>query len=101
MAEAYVFVTMKVTDMDKYQEYMDAAPAAVKAFGGEHVVRGGRYETLEGEFAPARIAIVRFPSYERARAWYDSEAYRAARAKRAGATEYFNLTLVEGVAAPV
>ena len=100
MPEAYVFVTMKATDMDKYKEYMAAAPAAVKAFGGEYVVRGGRYETLEGEFAPARIAIVRFPSYEQAKAWYDSQAYRAARAKRAGTTEYFNLTIVEGVAAP-
>jgi uncharacterized protein (DUF1330 family) len=86
MPEAYVFVTMKVTDMDKYKEYMAAAPAAVKAFGGE--------------YAPARIAIVRFPSYEQAKAWYDSQAYRAARAKRAGTTEYFNLTIVEGVAAP-
>ena len=97
MPEAYVFVTMKVNDMDKYKEYMAAAPAAVKAFGGEYVVRGGRYETVEGEFAPNRIAMLKFPSFEQAKAWYDSEQYRAARAKRAGTTEYFNMTIVEGV----
>ena len=32
---------------------------------------------------------------------YDSEAYTAARALRAGATEMFNMVLVEGVDAPV
>jgi uncharacterized protein (DUF1330 family) len=101
MPEAYVFVTMKVKDAEKYKEYMAAAPAAVKAFGGEYVVRGGRYETVEGDFAPARIAMLKFPSFEQAKAWYDSEQYRAARAKRAGTTEYFNMTIVEGVAAPV
>ncbi len=101
MPEAYVFVTMKVNDAEKYKAYMAAAPAAVKAFGGEYVVRGGRYETVEGDFAPARIAMLKFPSFEQAKAWYDSEQYRAARAKRAGTTEYFNMTIVEGVAAPV
>jgi len=97
MAPAFVFVTMKVIDADKYKEYMAAAPAAVKAFGGEYVVRGGRYETVEGDFAPARIAMLKFPSFEQAKAWYDSEQYRAARAKRVGTTEYFNMTIVEGV----
>lgn len=97
MAPAFVFVTMKVNDADKYKEYMAAAPAAVKAFGGEYVVRGGRYETVEGDFAPTRIAMLRFPSFEQAKAWYDSEQYRAARAKRVGTTEYFNMTIVEGV----
>jgi uncharacterized protein (DUF1330 family) len=101
MPEAYVFVTMKVNDMEKYKEYMATAPTAVKAFGGEYVVRGGRYETVEGEFAPARIAILKFPSFETAKTFYDSEQYRAARAKRAGTTEYFNMTIVEGVGAPV
>jgi uncharacterized protein (DUF1330 family) len=97
MPEAYVFVTMKIDDMARYKEYVAAAPAAVAAFGGEYVVRGGRYETVEGDFAPARIAMLRFPSFEQAKAWYDSEAYGAARARRAGTTAYFNMTIVEGV----
>jgi uncharacterized protein (DUF1330 family) len=40
--------------------------------------------------------VLKFPSVERARAWYDGEQYRAARARRAGATEYFNMVVVEG-----
>ncbi len=98
---AYVIVDMKVSDPEQYKQYMASAPAAVAAAGGEYLVRGGRHEALEGVWQPSRIAMLRFPSYEGAKAFYDDEMYRAARAKRAGATEFFNMVLVEGVAAPV
>ena len=100
-APGYLIVEMHITDMEQYKQYMAAAPAAVKAFGGEYLVRGGRHETLEGDWQPHRVALLRFPSFEQAKAFYDSEMYRLARAKRDGATEFFNLILVEGVAAPV
>jgi uncharacterized protein (DUF1330 family) len=101
MASAYIIVDMKVTDPEQYKQYMAVAPDAVKAAGGEYLVRGGRFEALEGNWQPARIAMLRFPSYEKAKAFYDDELYRAARAKRAGTTEFFNMVLVEGVSAPV
>jgi len=101
MAPAYIIVDMLITDMDQYRQYMAAAPAAVAAAGGEYLVRGGRFEVLEGSWEPARIAMLRFPSYEKAKAFYDGEQYRQARAKRAGATQFFNLILVEGVDATV
>ncbi len=101
MAFGYVVVDMQISDLDQYKQYMAAAPAAVAAFGGEYLVRGGQFEPLEGDWQPARMAMLRFPSYAQAKAFYDSEQYRAARAKRAGATEFFNMVLVEGVAAPV
>ena len=98
---AYIIVDMQITDMAQYQQYMAVAPAAVAAAGGEYLVRGGRFETLEGQWQPSRIAMLRFPSFDAAKAFYDDEMYRAARAKRLGATEFFNMVLVEGVAAPV
>jgi len=98
---AYLIVEMHITDPERYKAYMEAAPAAVKAAGGEYLVRGGRHEALEGDWQPRRVAMLRFPSYELAKAFYDGEGYRAARAKRVGTTEYFNMVLVEGVAAPV
>ena len=101
MPNAYIIVDMKITDMDQYKQYMAVAPAAVAAAGGEYLVRGGRCETLEGSWQPARVAMLRFPSYEQAKAFYDGEMYRAARAKREGTTEFFNMVLAEGVAAPV
>jgi uncharacterized protein (DUF1330 family) len=96
MASGYVIVEMNVTNMEQYKQYMADAQKAVAASGGEYLVRGGRHEALEGDWMPARVAILRFPSFDAAKAWYDSEQYRAARAKRVGTTEYFNLVLVEG-----
>jgi uncharacterized protein (DUF1330 family) len=98
---AYIIVDMKVSDPERYKQYMAEAPAAVAAFGGEYLVRGGRHETLEGDWQPHRVAMLRFPSYEQALAFYDGETYRQVRAKRAGAADYFNMVLVEGVPAPV
>ncbi len=98
---AYIIVDMLISDMAQYRQYMAVAPAAVAAAGGEYVVRGGRFETLEGKWQPSRIAMLRFPSYETAKAFYDGEMYRMARARRLGTTEFFNMVLVEGVAAPV
>ena len=99
MPVAYMLVEMKITDPEGYKAYMAAAPAAVKEFGGEYLVRGGRHETIEGDWQPARVAMLRFPSFEQAKAFYDSESYTQARAKRTGLTEYFNMVLVDGVEA--
>jgi uncharacterized protein (DUF1330 family) len=100
-AAGYVIVQMKITDPERYKAYMAAAPAVVKAHGGEYLVRGGKQATLEGSWNPARTAVLRFPSFDAAKAFYDSGEYQAVRANRLGATEYFEMLLVEGPAAPV
>ncbi|HEX5684823.1 MAG TPA: DUF1330 domain-containing protein [Ideonella sp.] len=96
MAYGYLLVTMNISDPERYKQYMAEAPSAVKAFGGEYLVRGGKHETLEGEWNPHRVAVLRFPSYEKAKAFYDDAQYTQIRQKRKGATEYFNMVLVEG-----
>ena len=45
--------------------------------------------------------MLRFPSLEAAQAFYNDELYRAARTMREGATEFFNMVVVEGVPGPV
>ena len=100
-APAYIIVDMHITDMEQYKQYMAAAPAAVKSFGGEYLVRGGRHEALEGDWNPHRMAMLRFPSFEQAKAFYDSDYGVNIKPLRSGATAYFNMVLVEGVAAPV
>ena len=101
MPHAYIIVDMKISDPQRYQQYMAAAPAAVAAAGGEYLVRGGRHEVMEGDWQPSRLALLRFPSLEAAQTFYRDEKYRAARELRLGATEFFNMVVVEGVAAPV
>jgi uncharacterized protein (DUF1330 family) len=101
MPSAYIIVDMLISDKTQYEQYTAQAPAAVAAAGGEYLVRGGHFETLEGQWQPSRIAMLRFPSYAVAKAFYDGEMYRTARLSRAGATDFFNMVLVEGVTAPV
>ena len=96
MPSAYVIANVKVTDPEQYKGYMALTPAAVAAAGGEFVVRGGRHETLEGQWVPDRMVMIRFPSFEAAKAFYHSALYTEARARRAGATEFFNMVVVEG-----
>jgi uncharacterized protein (DUF1330 family) len=97
MPAAYLIVESRITDPEQFKAYMAAAPEAVKAFGGEYLVRGGRLHVLEGDWIPPRLTVLRFPDFDTAKAMYDSPAYTAARALRAGATEMFNMVLVEGV----
>ena len=99
---AYLIVEMDISDPERYRQYMAEAPAVVKAFGGEYLVRGGRHETLEGDWQPHRIALLKFPSFAQAKAFYETSDY-ATRVKplRDGATSFFDMVLVEGVDQPV
>ena len=101
MPAAYLIVESNVTDPEGFKRYMAAAPEAVKAFAGEYLVRGGRIEVLEGDWQPPRMTVLRYPSFEQAKAMYNSPAYVHARSLRAGTTACFNMVLVEGVEAPV
>ena len=98
---AYILVDSQISDPERFKAYMAAAPAAVAAHGGEYLARGGRLSTLEGDWQPTRITLLRFPSFEAAQAFYDTEQYRAARALRIGTTDRFNMVLTEGVPGPV
>ncbi len=101
MAVAYLVVESNITDPEAFKHYMAAAPAVVKAFGGEYLVRGGRMAVLEGDWKPPRLTVLRYPDFETAKAMYDSPDYVKARAMRHGATACFNMVLVEGIDVPV
>jgi uncharacterized protein (DUF1330 family) len=58
-------------------------------------MRGGTVQTLEGEWPLKRLVVLEFESAERARAWWDSPEYRAARDLRQR-TARARMLLVEG-----
>ena len=97
MPSAYILVDSLITDPEQFKQYAALAPAAVAAAGGEYLARGGRNETLEGDWKPPRLTVLRFPSYDAAKTFYDSAQYQAVRQKRIGTTQHFNMVLVEGV----
>jgi uncharacterized protein (DUF1330 family) len=58
---AYIFIDMQISDMKQYKEYMVVVPATTAAVGGEYLVRGGKFETLESNWKFARIAMLLSP----------------------------------------
>jgi uncharacterized protein (DUF1330 family) len=92
---AYVIANIEVTDPARYAEYIELTPGSIAPFGGRFIARGGRSERLEGTTPANRIVILEFPSYEQAKAWYDSDGYRVAMAIRQSASTG-TLILVEG-----
>jgi uncharacterized protein (DUF1330 family) len=95
MSKAYLVVDAKSTDPERMVEYRRLSSIAVEKFGGRFLVRGGAYEVLEGQWQPQRLVVIEFESRERAKAFYDSPEYVAARQARAGVSS-FDMVLVEG-----
>jgi uncharacterized protein (DUF1330 family) len=93
---AYFIVEIDVHDPAAFEEYRKRVPATIERFGGRYLVRGGRYEALEGDWRPARIVVLEFPSMAEARRWYDSEEYRPLKAERLKSARG-SIVLVEGV----
>jgi uncharacterized protein (DUF1330 family) len=94
---AYVIVDVKINDPVDYEEYKKLTPASIAAYDGSFIVRGGKTETLEGNRIPGRVVVIQFPNADRARQWWASTEYAAAKLirQRAASTE---MILVEGVA---
>jgi uncharacterized protein (DUF1330 family) len=70
---------------------------SVERYGRRFAVRGGRHETLEGDWRPQRIVVLEFPSVERAREWYSSPEYQEIIPLRERHDRTNFLTVVEGV----
>jgi uncharacterized protein (DUF1330 family) len=94
---AYVIASVsKAWDAEKLAEYRNRNTDVVAAHGGRFVVRGGAHETLEGDWDPVRLVVMEFPDRNAARAWYESDDYRALRELRQSASDT-DIVMVEGV----
>ena len=93
---AYLIYDAVVTDPQKYEQYKTLTPAAIAAYGGKFIVRGGNPKIMEGDWPRPRVVIVEYPTREAAEAFYNSTLYVAARAEREGAAE-FSMIVVDGV----
>jgi uncharacterized protein (DUF1330 family) len=92
---AYLVTFITVTHPEMFREYRRLAVAAVAQYGGKFLVRDGAKTILEGKFDANQLVLIEFPSTERAKVFYDSPEYQAAREKRIGGAD-FNMLVVEG-----
>ena len=74
--------------------YAAKASEAMKKYGGNPIVRGGKAETIEGH-GVARNVVIEFASFEAARTYAHSPEYAAAKKLREGAGT-LDLVVVEG-----
>ncbi|MEP6792537.1 MAG: DUF1330 domain-containing protein, partial [Ramlibacter sp.] len=72
MPSAYILANISVTNPEQYEEYKKLSSIAMKAHGAEVCVRGGKVQVLEGDWAPERVVLLKFPSVEAARKFNDS-----------------------------
>ena len=93
---AYVIVEVEINNPREYEEYKRLTPASIAAHEGRFIVRGGKSESLEGDWNPQRIVVLEFPSVEKAKQWWYSEQYAPAKEIRQR-TANTKMLVVEGV----
>ena len=95
MSAGYVIAQLKIINPESYKEYIEKVTDVIKKFGGEYLARGGEHKVFEGEDNFPRIIILKFPSYEKALEWYNSEEYKPVRQIRLD-NSVGNLIIVKG-----
>jgi uncharacterized protein (DUF1330 family) len=94
---AYVVITKTRTrNPSELELYAKQAPTFMAGHPATYLARFGRSETREG--APAEgVAIIEFPTFDEAKAWYESPAYQEASQHRFRGGDY-SIVIVDGVA---
>ncbi len=90
-----LYVRQTLLDEAKWAEYVRQVGPINELFGGEMVARGAEVESLEGDLHLPPIVLIRFPSMERLRAWYDSPEYAPLKQLRLEASTG-NMIMFEG-----
>lgn len=93
MPKGYIYAEFEVTDAGQWETYVPLALTSLAKFGARFVVGGDDSERLEGDLGGRRISILEFESPQKAREWYHSPQYRAARATRLSAANVTALLL--------
>ena len=71
----YLIANYNITNHEGYQAYIAAVGPTIIGHGGEVLVAGPGSEAVEGE--PSAVTVVlKFPSKDALRSWYDSPEYQ-------------------------
>jgi uncharacterized protein (DUF1330 family) len=95
MAAYVVFMRERTQNPSELTIYSAKAPAAMEGHAVTPLAVYGRHEAIEGAEVEG-VAILHFPTFDQAKAWYDSPAYREAREHRLQGADY-RAVIVEGV----
>ena len=76
--KGYWVAHVKVTDPERYKDYVAANALAFKKYNARFLVRGGDNVVPEGALDGRRHVVIEFESYAAAKACYDSPEYAVA-----------------------
>jgi uncharacterized protein (DUF1330 family) len=100
MAKGYWIARVDVHDAEAYKAYVAANAAAFAKYGARFLVRGGRFDSVEG-LSRARNIVLEFPSYDAAIACWNSPEYKEALAHRTDpSVSVADLIIIEGYEGP-
>ena len=92
----YLIAQLNVKNLELYKKYIEKVTPLVKKFGGEYIVRSGKYEIVQGEWLYPRNVIIKFPSYQNAVDFYKSDEYEPVKKIREDNSEG-NCIIIEGI----
>ena len=101
MPNAYVLGTFKVDAPQKFKsEYAEKVDATLVPFGGKFIVRNPVASAKYNEGSAYTICVVlEFPSVDKAKAWYASDAYTAISKAKKAYSKTPTFIIVEGTGA--
>ena len=72
----FAIFNIEIKKSEKYKEYVEKVQPIAEKYGGEYIVRDGENTVVEGNWTYPRTVVIKFPSYEKALEWYNSEDYK-------------------------
>ena len=95
MKKGYLIVRINISDTELFQQYPPLSTKAVEKFGGKYLIRGGKFEVVEGNWPVERTTVVEFESFDKAKEFYNSLEYQDAKKVRQESAES-DFILIEG-----
>ena len=96
MSKGYWLATYKkIGDLEKLKKYAETVTPIIKSFGGQALVRGGKFQVLEGQNFLRTVVWV-FDNYSLALKCHESKKYQEGWSLAKETTER-NLLIIEGV----
>ena len=93
--KGYLIAQINVKNLDNDQEYLKNVTPIAKKYGGEYIVRAGKYDVMEGKWPYKRNVVIRFPTLQKAKEFYNSKEYEPIKKIRIDNAEN-NLIIIEG-----
>ena len=93
MSTGYAIFNINVNNPENYKEYVEKVKPTAEKYGGEYIVRGGENTVVEGSWQHPRTVVIKFPTYEKALEWYNSEEYKPIKQIRLDNAEGTNIII--------